>query len=157
MEWPSDWADGFQRTSPAGLSGDEGQPRWKAARWKRRTAVSGFQLFGRCTEERDEPAEALIEGFSRGLAEGVEEGRRRARELRGAIQRVLGENRLDTKDESIGLSPPNRGILLYGIHQNGDACPVLIRGEISPASGLGARELMKVDARKVVGESVVVR
>jgi len=62
-----DRADGCQRTRPVRLSGDERQPRREAAGWKLRVAVSGFQLVGRITEERDEPGEALIEDFPRSL------------------------------------------------------------------------------------------
>src|SRR5258706_323560 len=91
-EWPFNRAGFCQRTSPARLSRDERQPRGEAARWKQRVAVPGFQLVGGISEERDEPGEALIEGFSRRLAEGVEERRRRARKLRGAMERILGEN-----------------------------------------------------------------
>src|SRR5258706_11227406 len=92
MKWPSDRAGGCQGTRSARLSRDEWQPRGEAARWKQRVAVPGFQLVGGISEERDEPGEALIEGSPRRLAEGVEERRRRARKLRGAMERILGEN-----------------------------------------------------------------
>src|ERR1700686_2491328 len=129
MEWPSNRADGCQGTRPARLSGDERQPRRKAARWKQRIAVSGFQLVGRISEERDEPGEALIEGSPGGFAEGVEERRGRAGELRRAVQGILCENRLDTDHGSTGLLPSTICVLLHGIHQSSDTRPVVIRRE----------------------------
>src|SRR5258708_2311657 len=121
-----------QGTWPARLSGDERQPRWEAAGWKLRVAVPGLQLAGGISEERDEPGEALIEGFPRSLAKGVEERRWRARDLRGTVQRIFGENRLHADDGSIGLSPSESGIRLDGIHQSGDPRSVEVPGEMRP-------------------------
>src|SRR3954470_10699259 len=119
--------DGCQRTRRARLSGDEGQRRGKTSRWKRRATISGFQGLGGRPEHGDEPSVALVEGFSRCLAEGVEERRRRTRELRRTVLGILGEDRLDAGHGLSGLAPPQSRFLFDRLHQSCNARLIDIR------------------------------
>ena len=148
-------ADGAIRRRKGGLG--------EAAGRERRAAISGLQSLGRRSEERDEPGVSLVEGSPRRLAEGMEEGRGRLRELCGAMLGIHGEDRLDSEHWQAGLAPPKGRGLLDGLHQGGDSLPVVIRGQMRPTGDwreddrLFRREPQRLEGQALVAGGVLPR
>jgi hypothetical protein len=108
--------------------------RWREAPgWEGRVSISRSQFLGGIPEDGDEPGIAFVELSADGLAERMEQGRGRFLQTRGAMVRVLSQDRRDSERFAAGGGPPG-GSFGFDLREDVQS-PVLptVRGKVLPA------------------------
>jgi hypothetical protein len=134
---PSGGRCGCQRAKPSPIPATKGRAGGKLPPGNGASRSPPAQSLRGLPEGGDEPGIGVVEGLADDLGRRMDERRRRTGEGGRTIERVLRQDRGDSRHGQAFVAPRKGRLGFDGLHQGRDALSIDLGRQVSPAGLLG--------------------